>query len=61
MAQLAPLMEDLVKALRDYAIPQVIRRPTIQENNFELKPIAFQFIQNIQFMGFPNEDPNTHF
>ena len=38
-------MEDLVKVLRDYApppaaIPLVIRRPTIQANNFELKPIT---------------------
>ena len=38
-------MEDLLKALRDYALPPtglplVIRRPTIQENNFELKPIT---------------------
>ena len=48
---------------RDYAltlvgIPQVIRRPAIQKNNFKLKPITLQSIQNIQFMGLPNEDPN---
>ena len=58
-------MEDLEKALRDYglspaSIAPVIRRPSIQENNFELKSIILQLIQNIQFMGFPNEDPNTH-
>ena len=58
-------MEDLEKVLRDYAlpltgIPPVIRRPTIQENNFELKPITLQLIQNIQFMGLPNKDPNIH-
>ena len=39
--QSAPPMEDLVKSLRDYAflpadIPPVIRRPTIQANNFEI-------------------------
>ena len=38
----------------------VIRGPTIQANNFELKPITLQLIQNIQFMGFLNEDPNTY-
>ena len=58
-------MEDLEKAWRDYAlppasIPPVIRRPTIQAKNFELKPITMQLIQNIQFKELPNEDPNTH-
>ena len=38
----------------------MIRRPTIQANNFELMPITFQLIQNIQFMGFSNEDLNKH-
>ena len=41
-------------------IPLMIRQPTIQTNNFKLKPITLQLIQNIQFMGLPNEDPNTH-
>ena len=62
--QSTPPMKDLVKVLRDYAlppagIPPMIRRPTIQANNFELKPITLKLIQNIQFIGFPNEDP-TH-
>ena len=53
------------RALRDYALPPmgvslVIRRPIIQANTFELKPITLQLIQNIQFMGLPQEDPNTH-
>ena len=64
MPQSANPMEDLEKALRDYAlppagIPPLIRRPTIQANNFELKSITLQLLQNIQFMGLPNEDPNT--
>ena len=63
--QSTPTMEDLEKGLRDYALPPagnlpVIRRLAIQANNFELKPIALKLVQNIQFMGFPNEDPNTH-
>ena len=58
-------MEDLEIALRDYALPStdivpVIRRPAIQANNFEIKPVTLQLFQNIQFMGFSNEDPNTH-
>ena len=55
-------MEDLKKALRDYALLQasialVIRRPTIEANKFELKAITLQLIQNIQFMGFPLVTP----
>ena len=43
--QSAHPMEDLEKALRDYAlplasIPSIIRRPTIQANKFELKLIT---------------------
>ena len=58
-------MEEFEKALRDYALPPVgihpvIRRPSIQLNNFEIKLTTLQLIQNIQFMRFPNEDPNTH-
>ena len=51
--------------LRDYALPpfgmqSMIRRPAIQANNFEIKAITLQLIQNIQFMGLPHEDPYTH-
>ena len=61
----APPMEEVERTLRDYAlpptgIPPVIRQPAIQANNFELKPITLQLIQNIQFIGLPNEDPNTY-
>ena len=53
------------RALRDYAlapmgVPPIIQRLAIQANNFELKPITLQLLQNIQFMGLPQEDPNTH-
>ena len=58
-------MEEFERALRDYAlshagIPPVIRESAIQANNFKIKPITLQLIQNIPFMGLPNEDPNTH-
>ena len=50
------------RPLRDYATPLVdeihdsIQRPTIQANNFELKPSIIQMVQNSQFSGSPLED-----
>ncbi|KAL6568028.1 hypothetical protein OROHE_003712 [Orobanche hederae] len=52
--------------LRDYALPQInanfsrIRRPTIQTNNFEIKPAIIQMVQASQFCGLANNDPNAH-
>ena len=48
----ATSMTQSPRALRDYAhppkgIPPVIRRLAIEENNFELKPLTLQLIQNI--------------
>ncbi|KAL5559254.1 hypothetical protein UlMin_035465 [Ulmus minor] len=53
------------RALKDYSIPNVgissIQRPSIQANNFEIKPAIIQMIQNsVQFGGLPNDDPNLH-
>ena len=40
---------------------QSIVRPTINANNFEIKPALHQMIQSsVQFYGLPNEDPNVH-
>ena len=54
-------------ALTNYVMPVVttnqsrIRGPTIQENNFEIKPAIIQIIQtSIQLSGLPNDDPNAH-
>ena len=51
----------------EYAQPSIdgtascIRKPTVQANNFELKPSYVNMIQNsVQFHGLPNEDPNLH-
>ena len=37
-----------------------IRQPTIDENNFELKPALITMVQQHQFTGHPTEDPNEH-
>ncbi|KAF7826323.1 uncharacterized protein G2W53_017487 [Senna tora] len=51
----------------DYATPRLdglqhsIQRPSIQANNFEIKPATIQLLQaNGQFGGSPIEDPNNH-
>ena len=38
----------------------VIRQPTVDENNFELKPALITMVQQHQFTGHPIEDPNEH-
>ena len=55
------------RTLMKYAQPSLdwtalcIKRPTMQANNFELKPSYVQMIQNsVQFHGLPSEDPNLH-
>ncbi|KAJ8760080.1 hypothetical protein K2173_010936 [Erythroxylum novogranatense] len=52
--------------LRDYAKPGIqestsgIRNPTMDANNFELKPTFISMVQQLQFGGSPVEDPNMH-
>ena len=38
----------------------VIRQPTMDANNFELKPALITMVQQHQFTGHPTEDPNEH-
>ena len=58
-------LPDAARALREFTVPIVlgfaIRRPTIQANNFELKPALIQMVQTSQFGGYPNESPDEHF
>ena len=35
-----------------------IRQPTVDANNFELKPALITMVQQHQFTGHPTEDPN---
>ena len=54
------------RALRDFALPGTqgsqtsIARPTVNANNFEIKPSLIQMVQQSQFGGNAVEDPNSH-
>ena len=37
-----------------------IRQPTVDANNFELKPTLITMVKQHQFIGHPTEDPNEH-
>ena len=37
-----------------------IRQPSVDANNFELKPALIIMVQQHQFTGHPTEDPNEH-
>ena len=37
-----------------------IRQPTMDANNFELKPALITMVQQHRFTGHPTEDPNEH-
>ncbi|KAF7812290.1 uncharacterized protein G2W53_033266 [Senna tora] len=63
----AEMAEQNNRNVSDYATPKLdglqhsIRRPSIQANNFEIKPATIQLLQaNGQFGGSPIEDPNNH-
>ena len=57
--------DDPFMLLYEFVLPPTIvqtaiRRPPIQANNFELKSIIVQMLQNILFHGLPHENPNMH-
>ena len=58
-------MDTMLPPIKDYGRPSavtplVIRRPSIQANNFVVKSITLQLLQGIQFHGLAHEDPNAH-
>ena len=57
--------DDPFMLLEEFALPptvvqMTIRRPPIKANNFELKSVILQMLQNILFHGLPSENPNMH-
>lgn len=54
------------KVLLNYAMPNVndaqpnIVRPTINANNFKIKPVLIQIVQQEQFGGEPTKDSHVH-
>ena len=58
--------EQKPRPLRDYALPNEsgvhtnITRPTINANNFEIKYLLIQMVQQSQVGGNATKDPNTH-
>jgi len=54
------------RTLKEYATPSteepnaIIVYPTIEGNNFEIKPALIYLVQQNQFFGSPTEDPNFH-
>ena len=57
--------DDPFMFLEEFALPptvvqSAIQRPPIQTNNFELKAVTLQMIQNIMFHGLPRVNLNMH-
>ena len=54
------------RTLKEYATPSteephaIIVYPTVEDNNFEIKPALIYLVQQNQFFGSPTEDPNLH-
>jgi len=52
--------------LKEYAIPSteephiIIVYPTVEGDDFEIKPALLNLVQRNQFSGSPTEDPNLH-
>ena len=53
------LLEDLWRLIirEEYS---TIRQPTVDANNFKLKPSLITMVQQHQFTSHPTEDPNEH-
>jgi len=54
------------RTLKEYATPSteepqaIIMYPTVEGNNFEIKPAILNLVQQNQFSRSPVEDPNLH-
>jgi len=56
----------VVRTLKEYATPYtekpqaIIVYPTVEGNNFDIKPTLLNLVQQNQFSGSPAKDPNLH-
>jgi len=54
------------RTLKEYETPSIeepeaiIVYPTVEGNNFEIKPALLNLVQQNQFFGSPTKDPNLH-
>ena len=48
------------RSLHCHRLQSAIRQPPIKENNFELKGVTLQMLNNIQFHGLPSENLNAY-
>ena len=56
-----PPMQDTMEDFWRLVIQEeysAVRQPTIEGNNFELKPALITMVEHNQFTSHPNEDPN---
>ena len=62
----AAIMPPITDTMEDFWRPIIqeeysaIGQPTVDANNFELKPALITMVQQHQFTGHPTEDPNEH-
>ena len=58
-----PLIQDTMEDFWRLVIQAeylAVRQPTVEANNFELKPALITMVHQNQFTGHPTEDPNEH-
>ena len=66
MAEDQTIQQARNRALQEYTMPNPrdnlssIVRPTVDANNFEIKPVIIQMVSQFQFGGLPSEVPNAH-
>jgi len=54
------------RTLKEYTTPYteepqaIIVYPTVEDDNFEIKPALLNLVQQNQFSGSPTEGPNLH-
>ena len=58
--------QNRARTMHDFISPNIMEdqssiiRPTVANNNFEIKPVMIQIVQNSQFNGLPYVDASAH-